>query len=326
MNRFALAFVRCAAFVVVAAFTAAFPHVAAAQNNSLVGTWNYVPDRSTFMPGPARYKSGTMTFAASGDITFDGVDADGKPVKATYSGALEGKPHPVSGVDDYDAAALTRINDNSVSYIYTKRRNTVIVGSRFQSRDGNTLTFSEKTYDPKGKELASATMIFAKPGFEVASVAPAAPAAQAAPIMTGGPTPDETAAAAALERGDDDEAIRLFTKVLEGKPTAQFYYDYVSRGIAYAKKNQNDLALADFDAALKAKPDDTDARFRRGSMYLTLKRYDDAITDFTTVVQADGMNAMAYRLRGFAYNTLGKDTLAAPDYEQACKLNKELCM
>jgi hypothetical protein len=40
----------------------------------------------------------------------------------------------------------------------------------------------------------------------------------------------------------------------------------------------------------------------------------------------DGTNAMAYRLRGFAYNTLGKDTLAAPDYDKACMLNKDLCM
>jgi tetratricopeptide (TPR) repeat protein len=314
--------------VVPAAVT--FPQVAMAQDARLMGTWNFVPQRSNFMPGPARYKSAKLTFSAAGEAVLEGTGADDKPVKVTYSEVLDGKPHPVAGMSDYDASALTKINDNSVSYIYTRRRNTVIVGSRFLSADGNTLTYSEKSYDARGKELSSATMVFAKPGFEMASATPAPAAApaqqQQAAVITGGPTPDEAAASAALEKGDDDEAIRLFTKAISGPPTPQLYFDYVSRGIAYAKKGQNDLALADFDAAVKAKPDDADARFRRGSMRLTLKQYDAAIEDLTAVVGMDGTNAMAYRLRGFAYNTLGKDTLAAPDYDKACMLNKDLCM
>ena len=118
----------------------------------------------------------------------------------------------------------------------------------------------------------------------------------------------------------------VHTKVIDAKASLTLYFDYLSRGIAYAKKGQNDLALADFDAAVKLKPDDADSLFRRGSMRLSLKQYDGAIEDLTGAIKGDDKNAMAYRLRGFAYNTQGKDTLAAPDYDKACALNKELCM
>ena len=149
--------------------------------------------------------------------------------------------------------------------------------------------------------------------------------ARAAPVLVG-PSADETKAGELMEQGKDDEAIALYTKVIDAKASLTLYFDYLSRGIAYAKKGQNDLALADFDAAVKLKPDDADSLFRRGSMRLNLKQYDGAIEDLTAAIKGDEMNAMAYRLRGFAYNTQGKDTLAAPDYEKACMLNKDLCM
>ena len=97
------------------------------------------------------------------------------------------------------------------------------------------------------------------------------------------------------------------------------------RGVAYAKKGMNEQALADFDAAVKIKPDDVDARFRRGGTRVQLKQYQDAIEDLTAVIQADAMHAAAYRLRGFSYDTLGQYMEAAADNEKACSLNKDLC-
>jgi tetratricopeptide (TPR) repeat protein len=118
----------------------------------------------------------------------------------------------------------------------------------------------------------------------------------------------------------------MFTKVIDAKqPTPMLYYDHVGRGIAYAKKNQHEQALADFDAALKLKPGDADALFRRAGTRLQLKQYQAAIDDFSASITVDGTNAMAYRLRGFAYNTLGNDKAAGADYDKACALNKDLC-
>jgi hypothetical protein len=322
------AFARSAAIVVVAAFAVAFPQIAVAQSASLAGTWNFIPDKSTATPGPVPYKSMTLTFsdAAGGQMTIDGVDAQGKPVKGTVAAVADGKPHPVSGITEYDSSTLTRFNDTTTSYNYTKRKSTVALGNRVLSQNGNVLTFREQTFNANGKQTGTVTIVFAKPGYDFASAAAAAAPKAGTVTMTSPLTADETAAAAALEKGDDDAAIAAFTKIIDSKQqTPMLYYDHVGRGIAYAKKNQNELAIADFDAALKLKPDDVDARFRRGGTRLQLKQYDAAIEDFGEVVKADPMNAMAFRLRGFAYNTLGNDKAAGSDYDKACALNKDLC-
>jgi tetratricopeptide repeat protein len=300
----------------------AIPQIAAAADDALAGTWNFVPDKSSFKPGPARYKDLKLTVTPQGEMTIEGTDAAGKPVKITYQVVTDGKPHPVTGMSTYDNATWNSFSPTATGYIYMKGKNTVALGSRILSRDGGVLTFSEKSVDGRGKETSNTTMVFTKPGYQFAS----APK-PAAPTLTGSPfNAEEAAAVATMEKGDDEGAIAAFTKIIDSKQNSRMmYYDHVARGIIYAKKGMNEQAIADFDEALKLKPDDTDARFRRAGTRLQLKQYDGAIEDFSEVVKADPMNAMAYRLRGFAYNTQGKDKLAGADYDQACMLNKDLC-
>jgi len=181
MNLRCSALVRRAAIVILAAFAAAFPQIVAAQSDPLAGKWNFVPERSTFTPGPARYKSMTMTFSGSGEMTLEGIDAQGKPVKITYSAVADGKPHPVTGIDAFDTVSWSRFNDAITTYAYLKRKSNVALGSRSLSADGNVLTFNEKTFDEKGKQTGTAVMVFAKPGFEVASATP--PGRPAAPTV-----------------------------------------------------------------------------------------------------------------------------------------------
>ena len=174
MNFTCSAFARRAAIVILAAFAAALPQIVIAQSDPLAGTWNFVPARSTFTPGPARYKSATLTFSNSGEsqMTVEGVDAQGKPVKATYPAVADGKPHPVTGMAAFDTVSWSRFSDTITTYAYLRRKSNVILGSRSLSPDGNILTFNEKTFDDKGKQTGTAVMIFAKPGFELASVTP----------------------------------------------------------------------------------------------------------------------------------------------------------
>jgi tetratricopeptide (TPR) repeat protein len=329
MNFIRSAFGRRAAMVILAAFAAAFPQFAAAQSDPLVGTWNFVPARSTFTPGPARYKSMTLTLTASGDMTLDGVDAQGSPVKATYAAVADGKPHPVTGIAAYDTVSWSRFNDSVTTYAYLKRKTNVVLGSRSVSPDGNIITFNEKTFDDKGKQTGTAVMVFAKPGFETASATPPPAAARAvvAPPPAKTTTADEDAGTAALAKDDADGAIAAFTQAIDKKDKiSNPVYDHVMRGVAYAKKGMNEQALADFDVAVMLKPDDPDARFRRGSTRVQLKQYQGAIEDLSVVIQADPMNAVAYRLRGFSYNTLDRVAEGAPDNEKACALNKDLCL
>jgi tetratricopeptide (TPR) repeat protein len=321
-------FARRAVVVVLAAIGAVAPQMAIAQKNPLVGTWNLVPEKSTATPGSIRYKSMTITIPDPTVMNVEGVDAQGKPVKGTYQAVVDGKPHPITGIPAYDTGSWTRFNDNTTTFTYNKGKNIAALGNRVLSPDGSTLTIREQIYDGNGKQTVVQVLVFRNPDVQVASVPPPVAAAPViAPPVQSGPSPDEAAGMAALEKGDADAAIAAFTRSLDKSdkgPNA--VYDHVSRGVAYAKKGQNDQALADFDAAVKLKPDDTDALFRRGGARLTLEQYPGAIEDFTAVIKADEMHALAYRLRGFIYNKLGDDKNAGADYDKACALNKEYCL
>ncbi len=322
------AFARRAAVVVLAAFGAALPQIVIAQSEPLAGTFNFVPARSTSTPGPAPYKSATMTFSGDSQVTLEGVDASGKPVKMTLPGIVDGKPHPVAGVSAFDTVSWSRFSDTITTYAYLRRKTNVVLGSRSLSADGNVLTINEKTFDDKGKQIRTAVMVFAKPGFEVATVVPPRVAVPPPPVVAQAAfSADEKAGAAAMEKDDMDGAIAAFTLALNKKEAgANPLYDNVMRGIAYAKKGQFEQALADFDAAVKIKPDDVDARFRRGSTRAQLKQYQDAIEDLSAVVQADAMNAAAFRVRGFAHNMLNQNVDGAADTDKACALNKDFCL
>jgi len=247
------ALLRHAAIALFAALALALPQTASAQNAALQGTWNFIPEKSNTTPGPVRYKSGKLTITDGGQVMdLEAVDASGKPIKANISAVADGKPHPVTGITNYDSGMWTKNNDNNTSFRFLKGKGIAALGTRVLSPDGSTITINETQYDDKGKIRSTATLVFVNPEVKVATVTP--PAQQAAappPPPRQALTPEETAASEVLAKGNDDEAIKLFTAIISGKPTEMLYYDHVSRGIAYARKGQNEQALADFSEALK---------------------------------------------------------------------------
>jgi tetratricopeptide (TPR) repeat protein len=324
--------------VVLAAVGAALPQIVIAQGDGLVGKWIYVPERSKYSGAP-RFKEMTITFSEQGkgfSKAVEGVDGEGNAVKGTFEVVPDGKSHPVTGISDYDAASFNKVSDTATVYTFDRRRTTVTVGTRTASKDGKTLIYSERQVDPKGKVLSTSVLFFVKEGVDLASLAPppgSAPPPQ--PVVAAPPppvqvTPDETAGDAALAAGNDDEAIRLFTQAINAPvKTPRLYYDYVSRGVAYLKKNMTAEAMKDFDEALKLKPEDQDARFRRAGLHVQQKQYEKAIEDYTAFLDndkdaTDPNRAMALRLRGFSYNTLQQDVKAGADYMAACMINPML--
>jgi tetratricopeptide (TPR) repeat protein len=166
---------------------------------------------------------------------------------------------------------------------------------------------------------------------------------------------DMTAATEALNRGDCDEAIRLFSQVLKSRvlrentslgyvkrgycytikglfdnavedytmaiklePNNPFYY--AARGVVYAKQEFFDRAIEDFSAAINRYPEYVKAYFERGNAYLKTRNYDNAIEDFTTVIKIDPEHINAYKGRGIAYDKKGLKNLAQRDAEQAKQL------
>jgi len=327
---------------VLCAFAGAIPGIVLAQDDPIVGIWHLVPARSSATPGPLPYKDMTLNFAAAGkDLKYDvqGVFADGKALTASTTIVSDNKYHPFTGFPEFDTSSFNRINPNTVVYIRARRGTTVITGSSAVSADGKTLVFSEQTLDGKGQRTGTRRLFFIKDGVDLASLPP--PPGSVPPVIVQAPpppppiaqrqsTPDEDAGDAALEKGDNDAAIAAFTKAIDAtEHTARLYYDYLSRGVAYTKKGDNAQAMKDFDEALKLKADDPDARFRRAGLRLQEKQYAPAIEDFTAFLDADKdamdpNRAMAYRLRGFIFNTQQQDVKAQMDYDAACMLDMKL--
>ena len=146
------------------------------------------------------------------------------------------------------------------------------------------------------------------------------------PQIRPGTTPGEIAATAALTKGDIDEAIRLYTAAIASSdPAVDKHYDLVARGIAYTRKMQDDLAMKDFDEAIKLVPTDADAKLRRGNIRVSMKQYEGAIEDLNAAIEAQPENANAYALRSFSYFGLQQNEKGGADHDKACALSKELC-
>lgn len=74
------------------------------------------------------------------------------------------------------------------------------------------------------------------------------------------------------------------------------------------------LAIQYFNQAIKAKPYLSDPYFFRALAKLNLEDYQGAETDCTKAIENNKFKTEAYKLRGFARQILGKDSLAVEDY------------
>ena len=119
---------------------------AALAADPAVGMWKLNLAKSTFSPGPAP-KSQTRTYAESTQgttLTVKTTAADGKESTATLTFKDDGKPYPVSGNPDFDMVSVTRVDASTVHSTQTKAGAPVGTGVRTVSKDGKTLTFSQK--------------------------------------------------------------------------------------------------------------------------------------------------------------------------------------
>jgi len=130
--------------------------------------------------------------------------------------------------------------------------------------------------------------------------------------------------------------------------------DHAARGQALAKSSKTEEALAEFDTALALDPYNTQALMGRGLIYQGQYRHQQAIEDFTAAnglapqrvepllaratsflaidkakeatadldeaVQADPNSALAWTVRGEAYEKLGDKAKAAASYGRAVAL------
>jgi lipoprotein NlpI len=96
---------------------------------------------------------------------------------------------------------------------------------------------------------------------------------------------------------------------------------YVSRGVEYKNQRGLDLALADFDQAVRLDPKNPDVYALRGMAWEAKGDFERALADFDQAIGLDPKNAEAYAVRGVAWAAKGDLDRAIADYDQTIRLD-----
>ncbi|HLG83211.1 MAG TPA: caspase family protein [Bradyrhizobium sp.] len=113
---------------------------------------------------------------------------------------------------------------------------------------------------------------------------------------------------------DTTEAIRL-------KPDQALYN---LRGSAYYDKGEYDIAIADFNDALKSGPPSGTIYHNRGNSWRAKGDYAKAIADYDQAIKSDPKEAYSWQNRGACRQALGDLDAALADINEAIRLNPAL--
>jgi len=89
------------------------------------------------------------------------------------------------------------------------------------------------------------------------------------------------------------------------------------------RQAEGQIAIEDYDEAIRLNPNDAEAYFNRGNAYYSLNKKKRAIEDYVKAISLNSQFADAYHNRGTTYCDLGQFEQAIEDYDQAIHLNPE---
>ncbi len=157
------------------------------------------------------------------------------------------------------------------------------------------------------------------------------------------------------QQGATEEAIKIFTKVIEARPKdARLYNDrggiylttmkfaeaeadfakaielapkdyagYSYRGAALVELNRPDDAMVDLNKALELKPDDSRTLERRGLAHYKLKNYQAALADYNKALEVTPDSTLALSRRADAFVALQQFGPAQADLQAYLKIRPE---
>lgn len=114
------------------------------------------------------------------------------------------------------------------------------------------------------------------------------------------------------------DSISLWTDAIEKDNKVAVSYN--NRASAYKELKKNELALMDYERAVKLNPDYVEALGGRGEIYRTVGRFDEALVDLNRALKIKpdaGWNILMSR--AIVYCIKGRLDLAKPDFDQALK-------
>ena len=132
--------------------------------DSMIGTWKLDVAKSQYT-GLSPVKNQTDVREATSDggvkVTRTGQLADGTPVKGSFTYKYDGKEYSATGLA-FDVVSVKRIDANTTSFEVKKTGGKYhLTGQNVISKDGKTLTQTNKGTDAEGKPLAL-TLVYEK--------------------------------------------------------------------------------------------------------------------------------------------------------------------
>jgi len=128
----------------------------AQPGSSNLGTWKLNLAKSTYAAGTAP-KSATFTNSVAGagiKTVSDSVAADGTAIHSEYTVVYDGKDNPITGNGrSGDVAAGTRIDANTVRFVYKKGGKVTITQTGVVSAYGKTYTITAKGTNTLGQTV-----------------------------------------------------------------------------------------------------------------------------------------------------------------------------
>lgn len=123
-----------------------------------------------------------------------------------------------------------------------------------------------------------------------------------------------------MSKGDYEKSISFYSSALEHDPGNEL--SYLSRGVAHAKLEKIDLAMAEFDKAIEVNPENPRSYYFRGLAHMRLGEHEEAVKDFDEAITLDHNYALAYYSRGTAHAELGHAEQAGQDMVMAARLGE----
>jgi tetratricopeptide (TPR) repeat protein len=123
------------------------------------------------------------------------------------------------------------------------------------------------------------------------------------------------------QRGYWKNSFMLFSHAL--KVTENNWFIHNSRGSEYIGLANYSEAIKDFNRAIEIKPDYADAFYNRGIAYSKLGQHQRAIENYIKAIHLKPHDSDAYYNRGNSYAELGQHQRAIEDYNQAIQLKPD---
>jgi len=140
------------------ALAAAMPLMRAQQTRQdlAIGTWQFVPEGSTYQSGPAPSRSIRQWAAApNGLVRFqhEGSSASGQEFHTEFLAGYDGKLVPFIGGTLYDSVALFWRNSHTVEQIFRLKGKVTVTAIRKISNDGKRMTIDSRGSKPDGTKF-----------------------------------------------------------------------------------------------------------------------------------------------------------------------------